>query len=371
MKPISPIYRQFFARNEASGAVVLQGSRRSGKTWAVLSWLPVAAAQCGARKLMIVAPDYPMLRATMSDFEAIFGLPVIGSLKNGLNAHMLGVKYEFRAFDKPHKAQGTSADIIFFNECAQMSEQMVLTASLSSRARLIFDFNPTQKFWVERYITPDRSNFLLTTWRDNAHLTDQQRQYFLDIEKRAASPEATAIDRYMRDVYCYGQYNELTGNVWGKVEAVERSQWPTDMQTAYGIDFGYKADPTAVVEVGIHEGRIYAHELLYEHGLDDVALSSRLQGKLKSDVPIIYDWGAGGDVRASALGRMLDGVSLFPARKGKVIDDLAVIGRYSLALDGDNILREAQAYELNDGKVRGEDHALDAMRYATIRLING
>ena len=344
---------------------MLQGSRRSGKTWAVLAWLPVVAAQCGAKKIMVVAPDYPMLRATMSDFEAIFGLPIAGSVKNGLNTHMLGVKYEFRAFDKPHKAQGTSADIIFFNECAQMSEQMVLTASLSSRARLIFDFNPTKKFWVERYIEADRSNFILTTWRDNAHLTDQQRQYFLDIEARAASPEATAIDRYMRDVYCYGQYNELTGNVWAKIEAIPRSEWPADMQTVYGLDFGYQADPTALVEVGIKDGTIYARELLYVHGYDDAALAEAMRG-LISDTPIVFDWGAGGDVRAANLTRILGAGWFVPASKGKVIDDLAVIGRYSLALDGDNILREAQAYELSNGKVRGEDHALDAMRYAAI-----
>ena len=369
MKPISSIYRHFFARNASSGAVVLQGSRRSGKTWAVLAWLPVVAAQRGARKIMVVAPDYPMLRATMSDFEAIFGLPVTGSLKNGLNAHMLGVKYEFRAFDRPHKAQGTSADVIFFNEAAQMDEQMVLTATLSSRALLVFDFNPTHRFWVGRYIAPDRSNYLLTTWRDNEHLTDQQRQYFLDIEARAASPEATAIDRYMRDVYCHGRYNELTGNVWAEVEAVPRSEWPTDMETVYGLDFGYQADPTALVEVGVRGGTIYARELLYVHGYDDAALAEAMSGIIDYERYVIYDWGAGGDVRAANLSRMLGAGWFVPASKGRVIDDLAVIGRYALALDGENILREAQAYELSGGKVRGEDHALDAMRYAVIKQL--
>ena len=369
MKPISPIYRQFFARNEASGAVVLQGSRRSGKTWAVLAWLPVVVAQRKAREVMIIAPDYPMLRSTMKDFQAIFGLPITGSIKDGLNARLLGVKYEFKAFDKPHKAQGTSADVIFFNECAQMAEQMVLTATLSSRAMLVFDYNPTRKFWVERYIEADRSNFLLTTWRDNAHITDQQRQYFLDIEERAASPEATAIDRYMRDVYCYGQYNELTGNVWSNIEAVPRSEWPADMQTVYGLDFGYQADPTALVEVGVKDGTIYARELLYVYGYDDTALAEAMRGLIDGEQYIVYDWGAGGDVRAANLNRILGAGWFVPASKGKVIDDLAVIGRYSLALDGDNILREAQSYELNNGNVRGEDHALDAMRYATIKQL--
>lgn len=369
MKPINPIYRQFFARNEASGAVVLQGSRRSGKTWAVLAWLPVVVAKRKAREVMVVAPDYPMLRATIKDFESIFGLPVTGSIKNGLNARLMGAKYEFRAFDKPHKAQGTSADIIFFNECAQMPEQMVLTATLSSRALLVFDYNPTQKFWVERYIANDRSNFLLTTWRDNAHLTDQQRQYFIDIEAKAESPEATAIDRYMRDVYCFGQYNELTGNVWSKIESVPRSEWPADMQTVYGLDFGYQSDPTALVEVGIKDGTIYARELLYVYGYDDATLAEAMRGLISEEQYIIFDWGAGGDVRAANLSRLLGAGWFVPATKGKVIDDLAVIGRYSLALDGVNILREAQSYELNNGKVRGEDHALDAMRYAVIKQL--
>lgn len=331
--------------------------------------MPILCVAIKARKVMIVAPDYPMLRATMEDFQLITGKHIVGSMKDGINCRIFGVKYEFRAFDKPVKAQGTSADVIFFNECAQMSEQMVLTTTLSSRARLIFDFNPTQKFWVERFVKSDRSNFLLTTWRDNDYLTDQQRQYFLDIEAKAANPEATAIDRYMRDVYCYGQYNELTGNVWGKIEAVHRSEWPADMQTVYGLDFGYQADPTALVEVGIKDGIIYARELLYVYGYDDTALAEAMRGLIDTNQPVVYDWGAGGDVRAANLNRILGAGWFVPASKGKVIDDLAVIGRYSLALDGDNILREAQSYELNDGKVRGEDHALDAMRYATIKQL--
>lgn len=362
---VSSTYKQFFARNMDERFVMLQGGRRSGKTWATLTAMLAISVGRRLSKVMVVGATYPMLSETMADFELITGLPVRGS-KYGNGATIGSTRWVFRCFDHPTKAQGTSADLIFFNEAAKCDPKMITTALLSTRAQVFMDYNPTRDAGLDKYITPSRSNLLLTTWRDNAYLTDAQRANFADLEAAALAPNASEIDKYMASVYAAGEYYDMHGAAlthWSECEA-----WPIGLKTYFGIDFGYTNDPVAIVEVGFDRssGTIYARERLYQPNLSDLELAPILTDIVPSDATVVFDWGAGGDARAANLA-MLTGLSMYPATKGagSIDGGLRLLNQYHIKASGEHLLAELAVYSPDK---EGNDHTIDALRYAFTTL---
>lgn len=364
-------YQNFFLKNIHENAVILQGSRRSGKTIAILQWLLILASG-GGKKVLIISPDYPMLSALLEDFEKLSGTDIRRSAKLGLYALRYNSLFSFRAFDKPQKAQGTAADIIFFNECAQISEQLVNTAILSARAQLFFDFNPTKKFWIEKFYNARKTNILKTTFADNPFLTESQKDWFLKLKFNAESPAASMLDRYMYDVYYRGEYGTLTGNVFPRVTA-ERFDFTDTTKTCYGLDFGFSNDPCALVEIAVMpDNTLLVKQKIYETGIDDFQLAEKIKAiGLKPNVPIVYDFGGGGDARAANLHRLIKN-PLIPANKGagSVLAQLQLMANYSIIIDGTPAFAEFAQLELDNGKPKGSDHAVDAARYALERCIS-
>jgi hypothetical protein len=49
-----------------------------------------------------------------------------------------------------------------------------------------------------------------------------------------------------------------------------------DIEPLIGMDFGFSADPTAIIQVKIHKGYMYLRELLYQSGLTNTPLAQRM-----------------------------------------------------------------------------------------------
>jgi phage terminase large subunit len=83
-----------------------------------------------------------------------------------------------------------------------------------------------------------------------------------------------------------------------------------DLPKVYCLDFGYSGDPNALLEVKYEKDYRYFRELLYESGLDNIALAKRLRdlGVTSKDI-VMADPGAGGDLRIAELRRGFTGVS--------------------------------------------------------------
>ncbi|PKN16502.1 MAG: hypothetical protein CVU66_00700 [Deltaproteobacteria bacterium HGW-Deltaproteobacteria-23] len=100
-----------------------------------------------------------------------------------------------------------------------------------------------------------------------------------------------------------------------------------EYRSVYCLDFGYSDDPNALAEIKHHGQHLYAKELLYEPGLDNLALAKRLidLGISIKDT-IIADPGGGGDLRIAELRRgwpnidgypqLKEGFTIFPTIKG-------------------------------------------------------
>ena len=75
-----------------------------------------------------------------------------------------------------------------------------------------------------------------------------------------------------------------------------------ECRPVYVIDFGFSEDPTAVIQVKWKDNKLFVRELIYEPGLDDLAIAKKLLdlGITYKDL-IIADYGNGGDVRIHNL----------------------------------------------------------------------
>lgn len=369
------VYRRFFNATEDERNVFLQGGRRSAKTYSTFLWLRFIGYLNGTTEtpvtIMVVCFQHPQLQKTIKDFEQVTGVMTVGSEKEGRVADTIGAHWMFQFFDSKEKAQGTQCDYLFINEAVNVSEDVADVLKMGCRRQVFYNFNPTKKFWGNKDF--NSVNLLCTKWSDNEYLTEQQREEFEKIKERAMKPNARKWDIYQYKVYYLGEFADLVGNVFGEIGKCGADEYfalPSD--ETIGLDFGFATDgdPTAVVGVKLHEGRIYCHQYIYERGLtSDAELDRKLnECGINKHVTIHSDYGGNGRGRMDNLIRNY-GRKMVNAIKGSVFDGIGTM----LTFDGgivvtrcsDAMIDEYENYELDDaGRSHGDDHAIDACRYA-------
>ena len=376
--PINPTYSAFFQRAKNERRLILQGSRRSGKTIAIFQLLEACALLGNAKSILCVNPSYPNLQDLQRVFTQVTGVEPQGSTKFGISAMVGKCLFQFRAFDKPTKAQGTQADIVFYNECNLLQEAMVKTCNLGIRGKQIYDFNPANRFWIDKYITD--TNFLRTTWRDNPYLPSHQVAEFLDMEARAEAPDATTLDRYSRDVYCLGIYGTSTGGlIFPAFKTISHSEYLAIMaREIVGNDWGNvdtRRDPDVFVGTKRCGGCLFLHEYLYDNNASDYEIAKTLDQALEGGTEIVFESATSGLKRAQTIHRLSQiGFNWRKCQKGQgtVLAGLRNLSQYKEIYITDtsaNIIREFENYSWieNEGVLIPQDkfnHAIDAIRYA-------
>lgn len=365
--PLIKKYFDFFKNTQTEQNLILQGGRRSGKTWAVLQWL-VLQSFLNKNEIVVICPTFPMSTNLIKDLVNITACKM--TKKDNIYLTQIGESvWSIFSAKKPKRAQGLGCDFLFLNEASNYSEALYLTASLGVRKQIIIDFNPAKKFWITKYI--NEKNFIKTTYNDNEYLTAKQIKFFDDIKEKYNGGNCSSVDKYIYNVYCNGIFSDAIGRVFVDVYAENINELNKPI---IGVDFGFSNDAIAVVSVQFDKLKkcVYVKELGYFHGMDDLELGQKFiefynNGFIKNTTPIIFDWGAGGDARAAVLSKVFKKGNFVPAKKGKIIDTVGAICSYTYFVEGNNILAEMENYILNqEGKFEGEHHAIDAMRYALL-----
>lgn len=363
---IIPIYFKHFKKNVSSRFVVLQGSSRSGKTYSTLQWLFYLSLNKIKFDLTIVGRTIPFLRdGAVTTFKEI--APTYPIIKNPFSTTIINSNYTFRSFENEADAKGSERDFLYINECNDIEYNVVQQLIMRTRKQVIFDFNPTKKFWIDEYITDE--NYLKTTWHDNIYLSDAQKENFKLIKQRAENPNASAFDKYLFSVFYLGEYGDMTGNVFGRVTEIPQHEYESLTKNSikiYGLDFGFSQDPCALVELTIVLGTIYIREILYQNSLNDFDLAKILVEECNAEYPIICDFGGGGDARMSNL-HHLTGLPFVRATKGQgsIRNGVELLNTYPIYISGRNAIKEFIGYELKDGEFTDTDnHLIDASRYA-------
>jgi phage terminase large subunit len=144
---------------------------------------------------------------------------------------------------------------------------------------------------------------------------------------------------------------------------------PNQLQTSYGMDFGFSIDPDALAEVAIDKARkiIYVKEVIYERGLKTHILASLIKEKCNNGL-IIAD---------SAEPRLIDdlkyqGINIQPVKKGTIESGIVRMQDYQIIVEpqSQNIAKEFNNYVyLNKASklyLDAWNHIIDAIRYNII-----
>lgn len=382
---IIPKYARFFIENNDERYLILQGSRRSGKSIACFQWITLKLL--GEKKeCCVMCSTYPSAMNAVKDFQLATGLDVSGNQIYG-TCHMFdnGSVIYFKAFDIPTKAQGTYCDYAIVEEALNIDEKIFSVFAMSIRKQVYFLYNPTRTAWTDKYLAPDKHNYLKTTFKDNPYLQPEQLEEFTILKEKAQSPTATIWDQYAYNVYYLGDFSQMSGKVFAQIYTCTDEEFDNiPMPPVYGLDFGLVdgRDKTALVAVKVFQGCLYAKELIYSDQLsNNKALAFKMAECGMDCYSQIYgDYGGLGKTRMQSLITAGDyqwtekeicrGFNIANARKGKIMDGITKMLQYDKIVvteSSRNLHLEMDNYELTDeGKPKGNDHAVDAFRYAVV-----
>lgn len=375
---------------EPSFYKVIQGGQGAGKTYAIMTLLVGYCESYPASKVTVVGMTYDHL----SD-GAISDLKSIMRETNRWNEECWnksehtyyfanGSELQFRPVDKLEgKGRGPRRDVVYVNEADMLSWDGFQQVAGRSKDFAIIDFNPVAKFWAHEKLVenpPDTGvSFVVLTYLDNEALPAQERA---NIESHKPKPGEEPSNWWT--VYGLGQIGSLEGNIysgWEERSSVEIEKHGQPVR--YGLDFGFSNDETALVAVyEIEEGTLTAMqekdkrkigiiEKLYRKGLLGSQYGELLRNiGIDPNVLIVAD-----SARPEIIAEIQKaGFRCIGADKnpGSVLRGIDRVAQRQIIYSGANLKREYLSYawrkkrsgEILDEPEDGNDHLMDALRYA-------
>lgn len=351
--------------------IIEQGGTSAGKTISIL-WILLDYALTHAGKVVsIVSDTFPNLRkGAMRDFLDICRETRVLEIATWNKAESTltlpnGTIIEFFSTDMMG-ALGARRDVLYINEANRITWETFSQLEVRTREKIIIDFNPVNEFWAHtELITSGRPDvaFLKTTYVDNEAL-DEATVTAIEMRK------GDGTSNWWR-VYGLGEVGSLEGNVyegWEPVAAI-----PEEARLVrYGLDFGFSNDETGLVSIWeCEDGTTIVREEIYQKGI----LGSQYAEILKShnidpSVLIVAD-GARPEIIAEIRNA---GYRIIAADKnpGSVRRGIDRVQQRKIRYVGKNLEREFLTYawrkkrtgEVLDEPQDGNDHLMDALRYA-------
>ena len=235
--------------------------------------------------------------------------------------------------------------------------------AIRTKDEVYLDFNPSNEFWVHELVNDSNAEFLKLNYLDNEALDEN---IIFEIEKAKEKAKTSAYWRNWWSVYGLGEIGNLQGVVfdnWKQIDEV-----PEDAKLlGYGLDFGYSADPTAIVSVHLWNGKRIVNEVCYQTRL----VNEEVANKLPKHELVIADSAEPKSIEEiRRLGYQIKG-----ATKGKdsILFGIQLMQNqdYLVTSSSLNLIKELRGYvwdtdktgkQLNKPK-GGQDHLIDALRY--------
>ena len=339
------------------------GGTRSGKTYAILQYLIVEGLK-RAQTITIVRKTIPSLKRTvMKDFKDILvGLDIWKDENSNFTDRIYRLQdtiIQFISTDDADKLRGIKSDILFIDEASEIDEESYFQLSIRTSGKIILAYNPTVSpySWLRQMKDCDR---YVTTYKDNPYLPNEMVQAIEDLQVK--NPKYWAI-------YGKGEFaaNDKAIYTFDVIDEIEGAEF-----VAFGLDWGYSSDPTAVVAVYKNGDNLYLEEVLYERGLVMKDLAERLN---ELEIDKSYEiWCDSSEPRSiEELYRL--GFNAKAVKKGpdSIKFGISVLKNYKLhALKtSQNLINELYGYQYSTDKhgyvtdvpEGGLDHILDAVRY--------
>ena len=349
---------------------IIQGGSSASKTYSILAVLIDKAIKYPNTEISIVAETIPHLRrGALKDCIKILKWTNRYN-DNQFNKSLLtytfknGSYLEFFSADDASKLRGARRDVLYINECNNVTFESYNELAIRTKKEVYLDFNPANEFWVHTELKDEQdSDFIILTYLDNEALD----QSIIDqIEKNKEKAKTSEYWRNWWNVYGLGLVGSLEGVVFNNWKIVDTI--PNEARLiGIGLDFGYSVDPTAIVEVYQYNGQRIVNEKVYRTGM----LNSDIAKELPKHVVVYAD---------SAEPKSIEeirrqGITIKGVTKGKdsINYGIDVMQRqdYLVTANSTNLIKELRAYCWDTDKtgVRlnkpagGNDHIIDALRY--------
>lgn len=359
---------------------IIQGGMSAGKTYAILTALIGYCDSYAESLVTVLGLSYPHLSTgVLRDFKAI--MKEVGRWDDtawNKTAHTYqfpnGSVLEFLSVDKM-SARGPRRDVLFVNEANGISWEVFYELAGRTRDFVIVDYNPSSKFWAhERLIEGKKedTSFIILTYLDNEALSARE---VANIESNKPKDGEEPSNWWV--VYGLGQIGSLEGNVYsGWVETDPAYIKEHGKLVEYGLDFGFSNDESALVALyELPDNKLGVIEMLYQKGIlgsqyADIFAKLGIQ----EDVLIVAD-SARPEIIAEikAAGFRIVGAD---KKAGSVLAGIDKVSQQQIEYAGKNLKREYLSYqwrtkrsgEILDEPEDGNDHLMDALRYAVYDL---
>lgn len=354
--------------------IALKGGTRSGKTWAVLQLLNTIAAKSKRPRLIsAVSETLPHLkRGAIRDFKNMLEADNVYNENawhdtDKIYSYGKG-KLEFFSAADSGKVHGPARDVLYINECINVSWEVYRQLAVRTTEKIILDYNPAFEFWVDSKLAPRADvRILQSTYLDNDMLTAAQ---IAEIESNMI------IDPEWWKVYGMGETGSKAGLIiqnWDIVnEMPPRSEW----KKAYiGVDFGWSS-PTAVMLVVLSRGEVWIDQLAYEKNFDNPAIAKAIIDAGYADIETICDKAEPKSIK-DLRGC---GINAVPSENKEINLGISVMNRYKKhytarslgSIQENRVYRYAQDAEGNySGEpIDAHNHAKDAERYVFLNRLS-
>jgi phage terminase large subunit len=349
---------------------IIQGGTSAGKTYGILPILITKAATYPKTEISVVAETIPHLRrGALKDFLRI--MKDTGRyFDERFNKSLLRYEFangsyiEFFSADDSSKLRGARRDVLYINECNNVTFESYNELAIRTKKAIYLDFNPANEFWVHTELKDEAdSDFLILTYKDNEALDNSIVQ---QIEKNRLKAETSAYWANWWRVYGLGEIGMLEGVIFSNWKTIDILPKEANL-IGIGLDFGYTNDPTAIIEIYNYNGQRIINELKYQTGM----LNSDIANALPKHVPVYADSSEPKSIEEiKRYGITIKGVT-----KGKdsINYGIDVMQRneYLVTSNSTNLIKELRAYCWNTDKqgtrlnkpIDTNNHGIDALRY--------
>jgi len=369
------------AYNRGESIIVHSGGTSSAKTYSIIQFLLTIASHLHNQVITVAGQDIPNLSAgSYRDCQNI--IADTPYFQQELLAHNKskrqftfknGSIIEFNSYDDSQDAKNGKRDFLFVNEANGVNYDIFEELQVRTKTMAIIDFNPTASFWAhERLQSRSDVRWIDTTYRDNPYIDKSIKDKILSYEPTPENIKRGTANEYRWKVYGLGEVGRLEGLVFTDFR-VEPNYPDETKWRVFGMDFGYTNDPTTLIEIRYNADCLYWREWLYETGLTNPDISSRLESMgFERNELIIAD--SAEPKTFEELRRM--GWNVKPAVKGadSIMNGIDAIKRYKVSVlsTSKNLTEEFGSYTWKkdkDGKplnrpIDAFNHGIDAGRYA-------
>lgn len=369
---------------------VIPGGTSGGKTYSIIPVLIDRATKTSNLEISIVSESIPHLRkGALKDF-----LKIMKATGRYIDKHFNktyltytfsnGSYIEFFSADQEEKVRGPRRNILFINECNNIAFDTYHQLAIRTDLEIWLDFNPSADFWAyDELLNDEDAEWCTLTYKDNEALSES---IIKEIEKARDkgfyNPDGNLDDEAnIKNTFWANWWKVYGLGKLGALQGVILTNWvfcdniPEDAKLiAYGLDFGFTNDPTGCLGVWMQNGELWLDELLYETGLTNPDIHSRLS---HISTEIVADSAEPKSIEE--LKRM--GLYIMPAKKGtdSIKNGLDILQRYKLNVtkNSTNLITELRTYSWNTDKsgkalnvpIDAYNHLIDPLRYVALNKI--